>query len=771
MTQEHGEQPDPSRVSDISGFVEALGRLRVWAGNPSYRVLAKKVGPLLRPPRTLSHTTLAGVFQPSRRRLDLDLVVATVRALVPDDAEVDRWRAAWYRVHAEAKTGGSVSVLRQLPADLATFTGRVAQLAALTAALGHTGSGVATVSVRAIEGMAGVGKTQLAVHAAHQMVRAGRFADAQLYVNLHGFDPLYPPSDPAEVLEGFLRALGVPGQFIPAGREQRSAMFRDRLDQRDALVVLDNAAGEDQVSDLIPASPGCLVLITSRRSLAGLDGCEPLVLEAFTDAEAVSLLAAVAGGERVGAEQEAAERVAQLCGRLPLALALAAARLRSRPRWLLEDLAARLDRDGLEAVSAGGRSLSPIFDLSHAALTEPAKRMFHLAALHPGEDFTAEAAASLAGVDAATGQEMLGVLQDEHLVHARTRDRYEIHDLLRRYAVEHAAGYSLPIRRATQARVVEHYLHTAHHAAFLQFPGRDPSLIPLGTARVAITPLADAAAAGRWFEAELSVICGLIASPSTSPTATWQLAWTLVGHLTKTSRVRELIETQTLALHAAEELGHIGAQAYALDRTSWARSEAHDHDGAEADARRAIEIYRALGDRVYEARQLCTLGLVLSARGDHASCLEQARAALQLSRALSNGDRRTEARSLNLIGWSMAHLGDAKGAVTFCRQALQLFEEAGDVWGRATALDSLAYAHQELQNYAEAVSTYRRALDLRVEFEAPAQRAWTLLALGDLYRQLDDVVAAKEAFREALALAEKIASPLSSSARQRLACL
>jgi hypothetical protein len=338
------------------------------------------------PARVVSPSTVVDAFCVGRRRLDLDLVLAIVRALGVDEAGTARWRAAYLTVHVEAKSGGLVGVFGQLPTDLVTFTGRQEELARLVEeAPRPRGSGGAnTVVISAIEGMAGVGKTRLAVRAAHELVRAGHFADVQLHVNLRGFDPELPPADPSAVLEAFLRQLGVPAQRIPLARDERAAMYRDRLRDRHAVILLDNAADEDQVRDLIPAGRSCLALITSRRSLAGLDGVSPHLLDIFSDSESLDLLVRIVGPDRITAEPEAAARIVRYCDGLPLALGLAAALVRSRPAWSLAGLADRLRAGRLEAIRAGGRALRPVFDLSYRELTEPLRRVFRLLGHHPG---------------------------------------------------------------------------------------------------------------------------------------------------------------------------------------------------------------------------------------------------------------------------------------------------------------------------------------------------------------------------------------------------
>lgn len=433
MELSRGLQPDPSHISDIAGFVELLGRLRVWAGNPSYRVLAKQVGPLLRPPRVLSHTTVADAFQPGRRRLDLDLVVAIVRALRLKESEVDRWRAAWFRVHTEAKAGGPAGVFRQLPADLATFTGRAEQLRLLlNAATSPRGQRPNTAVVAVIEGMAGIGKTRLAVHTAHELVAAGHYAQLQLFVDLHGFDPDLPPADPATVLEAFLRQLEVPLAQIPDALEERAAMFRDRIEGKDALILLDNAADERQVRHLIPASPRCLIMITSRRAMGGLDGAVTVQLDVLDPAESRALLGRIAGDSR--ADGESAAMVADACGHLPLAVALVGARLRNRPNWAMSDLEAELNAAGLSAMSVGRRSVTDDFDLSLARLDAEQRRIFLMLGLCPGTDVGAEAAAVMAGTDPATAKQLMDSLVDEHMLISPSPGRFALRELLHAYA-------------------------------------------------------------------------------------------------------------------------------------------------------------------------------------------------------------------------------------------------------------------------------------------------------------------------------------------------
>ena len=327
------------------------------------------------------------------------------------------------------------AVLRQLPADIAAVTGRDKELAALFATADVLDRRPRTVTITVIEGMAGVGKTCFAVHAAHELVRAGRFRDLQLHVNLHGFDPHRPPAEPGAVLEALLRALGVDDTRIPAELDARAALFRDRLHGREALLLLDDAADEQQIRPLIPASPGCLVLVTSRRSLAGLDGATPMPLDTLSGPASTDLLATIVGSGPVGSDLRAAERVADLCGRLPLALTLAGARLRARPAWRVADLARHLET-GISAVTVGDRSVRAVFDTSYQVLPDLPRRVFRLLGAHPGRRYTAPSTASLAGIGIDAAHAALEHLVDDYLVLQQSPGQYRLHDLMHAFALE-----------------------------------------------------------------------------------------------------------------------------------------------------------------------------------------------------------------------------------------------------------------------------------------------------------------------------------------------
>jgi DNA-binding SARP family transcriptional activator/DNA-binding XRE family transcriptional regulator len=379
-------------------------------------------------------------------------------------------------VVSDATLGGA---RRHLPPDISDFTGRRTELAKLHDYVRHAGCS-RTAVIAAIQGMAGVGKTRLAVRFAHQLVAANRYADVQLYVDLHGHAE-QPPADPAAVLASFLRLLGVPAAQIPRRLDARAALYRDQLHGRDAIVVLDNAADEEQVQPLLPAAPTNLVVITSRRTLA-LDGAIALTLDVFSRSEAETLLACVAGTQRVAADPAATSQIIASCGRLPLAVSLAARRLQSRPQWRVADLAARLEVTGdrLGELTAGSRRLSTVFDRSYRALPSDLAAMFRLLRLHPGQDFTAESTAALAGDTPVIAQRRLDRLVDEHLVTMSGPDRFTMHELFRDYARQQAAGNDSEQQiRQARGRLLRWYLYAADRATRTLFPQSAGSALDL----------------------------------------------------------------------------------------------------------------------------------------------------------------------------------------------------------------------------------------------------------------------------------------------------
>ncbi|MEY9863388.1 tetratricopeptide (TPR) repeat protein [Catenulispora sp. GAS73] len=787
--------PDPAGAVDLADFIERLRMLRAHAGSPSFRVLAKRVGPLLKPPQEITHSTVSDVFDPSRRRLNQELVAAIVLALGVPEAQVPRWRAACVAAHATRRPTGTAGVFRQLPAELATFTGRQEELAALmglvgtadatemadaadagTAAYGSSdisGTDIApprAVVVSAIEGMAGVGKTQLVIRAAHELVRAGRFADVQLYVNLRGFDADAAPADPADVLDSFLRQLEVPARRIPADRAERAAMFRDRIAGRDALLVLDNAADEAQVADLIPADPRCLVLVTSRRSLAGLDGARLFRLDVFPLRDALELLARVVGEERVAAEPDAAEQVVRLCGLLPLAVSLAAARLRSRPAWSLERLAAYLRDSGLDAVRAGSRELRPVFDLSYRDLPTDTARAFRMLSLHPGRGFTTGAVAALMGTTEAAARSALESLVDENLVEQRTADRYELHDLLHAYAVERAEiDESAAERDEALARLLTWYLHTAESVSRTVEKRRLLEPLPPRPGEPAPPRFDSAPEAMAWYDAErgnLSAVLALAADTGRHELAL-RLPVTLLGcyQLRKDwTHWRAGYET---GLASAREIGDRVAENRLLNGLGLALYDVQEYE-------KAVEVYHAglavaeeLGDLPQVASILGNIAGCHSRLGDYATSEQMHLRGLELFREV--GNPQNLASSLTNLGNMLHEAKRLEEARTAQTEAWAAAREAGNRRYEAIILFNLAEVCVDLGRLAEAEEDYRLSLAAAREAGDRPVEAEALRSLARPLRALSRPAEAREVLREALAVFEALGSPEAAVTRERLA--
>ncbi|MFL6113132.1 MAG: NB-ARC domain-containing protein [Catenulispora sp.] len=746
-------EPDPAGAGDLAEYIELLGRLRTWAGAPSLRILAKRVGPLLRPPRAVSHSTVGEAFQTRRRRLDPELVLAIVRALGGD---VGRWRAAYLRIQHGAKAGGPAGVHRQLPPDLATFTGREAALKDLLAAVPAADGEPRTVVVSAVEGMAGIGKTQLVIHAAHELLRSGRYGDVQLYVNLRGFDADQPPADPAAVLESFLRALEVPARDIPADLAGRAAMFRDRMHGRHALVVLDDAAGAEQVRDLIPADPNCLVLITSRRSLGGLDGATCHTLDVFARDEALGLLRRIVGPARVAAEPEAAERLLNACGHLPLAVALAAARLRSRPAWSLARLADRLAAS-LGEVAVADRSLQAVFDLSYESLPEPARSVFRLLGGHPGTDFTAESVAVAANLSRAEAADALELLLNEHLVQQRAEDRYWLHDLLKRYSVERAhAEVDAADRSAAVTRLLQWYGARAGHALDLVKPARirhpdwrprPAAASPAGAASAGgvleADDFPDAAAAKDWLDQHADTLreAAELGERKDLPGPAWQL-WAAAVDIETNVNPVAAERLARLALAGAARAADPAVRAWLLFTIGGSLGQRREFEAGIRAHEQAIGLARQVGDRQTENLYRAWLSYQYSESGRPQTGLELAEQAWEAARGQGT---RAESNALNAMATALHALGRPVAALGYIRRIAVLAEDGGDVEYLAAARRNVGYTLMVLERYAQAIPEFDQAVvhfaatgnTLRIaECRLGAARAWELCGDAERAREV-----------------------------------
>jgi tetratricopeptide (TPR) repeat protein/transcriptional regulator with XRE-family HTH domain len=654
---------------------------------------------------------------------------------------------------------------RQLPAAVPGFAGREQHLRRLDALAfeADSGDGPATALViTAIDGMAGVGKTALAVHWAHRV--ADRFPDGQLYVNLRGFDPTGTVVSAAEAIRGFLDAFQVPAQRVPVGLDAQAALYRSLLAGRRMLIVLDNARDAEHVRPLLPGTPGCLVVVTSRNQLTGLvaaEGAHPLALDVLDPAGARELLTRRLGARRVAAEPEAVQEIIDRCARLPLTLALAAARAAARPQVPLTALAKQLRATGgalaAFAVDDPATDVRAVFSWSYRTLTPEAARLFRVLGLHPGPDISAPAAASLAGIPVARVDALLAELTRAHVLAEDSPGRYTFHDLLRAYATDRAyAEDSADHREEALQRILDHYLHSAYAAAQVFDPYRDP--ITLVAPQPGVTPerVVDAGEAFAWFTAELPTLMAAVHQSAAVgfDAHTWQLVWSMADFLDRRGHWYDWVTLQSAALDAASRLGDVRGQAYGHRGLGLAYVELRRFEEALAEHLQAVELYRRLDDDAGTARAYLNVARAYDHLGRNADALHNAERALDLYRKA--GVPAGEARALNSVGWYHGQLGHHQQALTFCQQALDLLEELGDRYAQAYTLDSVGFAHHHLGNYPEAITAYRRALDLNQDLHDRRFEADTLNDLGDTYRAAGRADAARDAWKRAAEILDEL---------------
>jgi tetratricopeptide (TPR) repeat protein/transcriptional regulator with XRE-family HTH domain len=668
------------------------------------------------------------------------------------------------------------TVPRQLPTDVAHFTGRDRQLAQLDALRPDPPAGEpAAVVIATVSGTAGVGKTALVVHWAHRA--AHWFPDGQLHLNLRGFDPGGPVMAPAEALRGLLHALDVPPERVPPDLAAQAALYRSLLAGRRMLIVLDNARDAGQVRPLVPASSASMVLVTSRNRLTGLvatDGAHALDLDVLSTTEAGELVSRRLGAHGVAAEPELVAQIVDRCARLPLALAVATARVQ-RTSFPLAALAAELDGTGrrLDTLDTGdgASQVRSVFSWSYAALAPPVARLFRLLGLHPGPDLSVAAAASLAGCEPREARAMLADLVHASLLIEGGPGRYAFHDLLREYAVELAEDDSAETRRLARLRLFDHYTHTAYRAECIRNPRRDPMPLPLPPLTAGSHPqdLAGERDATGWLTAERPGLPGLLraAAGAGFHTHTWQLAWALETFLRWQGDWDDLVAAWRAALAAARATSDDAAAGHAHRSLAFAASKLGRHADAHSHLSQALAHFAAAGDQVGEARVHCTLAVVYERQDDLPRALDHAERALALSRAA--GHRRAQAVALNSIGWCRVRLGRYAEALTACQEALVILQELGDRHKQAAAWDTLGYAYHHLRDHPHAVDCYRNAVALCRDLGDRANQADTLRHLGDTQAAAGDPGAARASWQEALAILTELGHPDAEAVRGDLA--
>jgi tetratricopeptide (TPR) repeat protein/transcriptional regulator with XRE-family HTH domain len=670
-------------------------------------------------------------------------------------------------------------VPRQLPPAVRHFGGRDRELAELARLTGLAGlpdgtRAAGTVLVTAIGGTAGVGKTTLALYWAHQV--ADRFPDGNLYVNLRGFYPGGRAMDPAVATRHFLDALDVPPSRVPADPDAQTALYRSLLANRRMLIVLDNARDAAQVRPLLPAAPGCLVLITSRNLLSGLiaaEGAHPVMLDLFTVAEARQVLANRLGADRLAVAPDAVDEIVERCGRLPLALAVVAARAAAHPELPLaavaEELAGARGKLDVFADHDPYTDIRAVFSWSYHALTAPAARLFRLLSLHPGPDVTAPAAASLAAVDLTGARALLTELRRANLAIERRGGRYTCHDLLRAYAADLAGTTdSEPDRDAATDRLIDHYVRAAQAANRLLDPTvEDPPDPPTGAAGP--EEFSDSRQALDWFAAEHAVLLNVVdhAARAGRDASVGPLAHAVAPFLDRQGHWHDGLTIWGTVIGSTQRLGDRAAEARAQRHLGRAYTRLYRFDDAVVHLRRALELTDATGDRTERAHVHGMLAILCERRGDLELALHHNREALDGYRA--TGHRRGEANALNGIGWNLTLLGDHEKALAHCQPALTLLEQEGDRAGQAQTWDSLGHAHHGLGQHAEAAACYRHALELVRELGDRFGEAEGLDRIGDVQRDTGDPATARRSWRRALDILTELGHPSAERIRAKLA--
>ncbi|NBE98585.1 MULTISPECIES: AfsR/SARP family transcriptional regulator [unclassified Nonomuraea] len=661
----------------------------------------------------------------------------------------------------------------QLPMDAFGFVGRGGELSRLDALLEHAALQPTAVAMAVVSGSGGVGKTTLVTHWAHRVRE--RFPDGHLHVNLRGFDPGGPMVAPEEAVRGFLSALGVPPQSVPSGLDAQTALYRSVLAGRRMLIVLDNARDAGQVRPLLPGSPGCVVVVTSRDRLPALvakEGALALPLGLPTSGEARQLLARQLGDERVAAEQDTVDELIAGCGRLPLALAIIAARVAVRPGVPLAAIAEELREapgvlDALDAGDAATR-VRAVFSWSYRILDDDVARMFRMLATHRGPRIGVAAAASLAGVPVRAARTLLERLAGAHLVTEDAPGTYAFHDLMRAYAGELGDLHDPPEERtAARSRLHDHYVHTAEQAAELLDPHQDiaPDGPPPGVHTERHRDLSEALA---WFGAEHAALLAAVedAARSGLDARAWRLAMALYDYLDLHSHLRDQVTVQTIGLEAARRLGDRAGQAHSHRRLGWALRRLDRHDDAHAHLRSALDLYEALDDLRNRAHVHGNLSGVLERQGRYAEAIVHAERALQLY--TEAGLRAWQARALNAIGWLHGLLGDYAKSLKYCGEALWMHEESSDRRGQAATWDSLGFAHHRLGSHQQAVACFTRALELLGHVGDRYGKAETLLLLGDAYKAIGEPGESVRAWQEACDILVELNHPDVERALTRL---
>lgn len=762
------ELPIDLGAGPVAAFASELRELRRAAGSPSYRELAG---------RAYFSATALSVAASGTSLPSLAVVLAYVRACGGDPKE---WEQRWTVVNRSTistepgvgpaslapsrdPVAGSDLPPRQLPADVADFTGRAVELRWLDALALSESPASKSLKIMVVVGAPGMGKTALAVHWAHRA--AERFRDGQLFVSLRGY-ACAPPMQPLEALAHLLRGLGVEPQRIPVELETAAGLYRTLTARKQILVVLDDAASAAQVRPLLPGGPDCTVIVTCRDQMDGLaarDGARVLSLEALTPGDAAALLARIVGADRVDAEAGAAAEMTRLCGHLPLALRIAAAKLTTHPHSTITGQVAELSATRLAALEVEGDEQAAVraaFDLSYDRLPPQTRLQFRLLGLAPGADVTAPAAAALAGVAVADAGRQLRRLAAAHLLESSAPGRYRMHALLRLYAADRVDSDDQPgARSAATHRLAAWYLGTLDAAASLLYPDMLRLSVPAAPAGVALAGFAGHSAALRWLDAECDNLTAAIRqfAGHELPRYAWLLADGLRGYFHLRWRTTDWLTASHTAHDAALAAGDAAAQAAAqisLGHLSWALRRHHDAIDHYAVA---AALARQSGWDAAEAAALGNAGGVYNDVGQPREAISCMTAGLELDRRA--GRQELQINKLANLGYDCRILGRLQDAATHCDEAVRLAIQAGYSGSEAHALTNNAQVQQDLGQLKRAHHELTRALKLYRQIGDRAGEADVLANLAAVSRDAGDFADALERANEALTLAKLIGDP------------
>jgi tetratricopeptide (TPR) repeat protein/DNA-binding XRE family transcriptional regulator len=650
---------------------------------------------------------------------------------------------------AEAVAGAPCT----LPRDITSFTGREPELRELLDTTIDTAGSGTVVGIHAIGGMAGVGKTAFAVHAAYRL--AERFPAGQMFLPLHGHTPGQQPVDAASALATLLITAGVPVQQIPPGTQARAALWRDWLAGRRLILVLDDATDSEQVRPLLPGTGGSLVLVTSRRHLSALEDARVISLDILSPRDAAGLLVRLAAKPGLSADDDAVAELTRLCGYLPLAVGMLARQLHHHPAWTPGDLVGELAaaRDRLELMATENLSVTAAFDLSYRDLSEEQQRLFRRLGLHPGAEIDAAAAAALNGISAASARHGLEALYNQYLLTELARGRYRMHDLIREHARALAARDDPSSERDhATSRLLDYYQHTAASAeAHLARDTRPRQAVPLA-APASVPDLRDSTRSLSWVRAERANLLACLDYVTRAEQHARVVAITasVAALLERDGPWPDAITRHATAVQAARHLGDLPSENSALCNLGSIRRLTGDYPAAGEALEAALDIARGLGDQLGQANALNNLGVVRVQTGNLYSAADAIDAALTIY--TETGDQLGRAAALSNLGNVRRVTGDHMTASEMLRTALDIYHDAGDQLGEARVLNSLGSMGPITGDYPTAARALEAALDISRNTGDRLVQANVLFNLGRVRSGTGDNQGATEALLAALGI-------------------